>query len=337
MKKFISEIKKKKFIDFSFLNNQKKLFTWRISFLSTILVLFVIFFLISTLNDGYGFIANDSQKILNTTLLKTLAGLLCGYGLTCAGCAMQSVTKNELAGPTTLGFMPAATLGIMIYQIIQYPSIPLMIFFAFLFAAIIFLINYLSLKFQKEYNKGYKMILIGVIIGAFITTISSIITTYVPIANQTILPWIGTISTNLSWDYFKYCAPLIIIGILMITWKTKTFNIVENDKELANSLGVNYELTFWISGIGSILITVSSVVLIGSVTMIGIVIPHLVRMIFRTRNYKFIMPVSGILCATIIIFSLWINSKYTLGLNLFSTIISVPLFIYIISRRNKNV
>lgn len=336
MKNFIWEMKKRKFCDFSFLNNRKKLKLWRVIFFTILFILFVLMSLISLLNNGYRFIANDSQVILKVTLIKTLIGMICGFGLTTAGAAMQSVTKNDLAGPTTMGFMPAATLGIMIYQIIQFPSIPLMIFMAFVFALLVFLINYLSLRFQNDYGKGYKMILIGVIIGAFITTISSIITTYVPIINQTILPWIGTITTNISWENFIYCAPLILLGIVLITLKIKTLNVIENDKQLANCLGVNYELTFWVVGIGSILITVSSVILIGSVTMIGVVIPHLVRMLFRTKNYKIVIPVSGILSSTIIMFSLWINSLYTLGLNLFATAISTPLFLYIIFRRKKD-
>lgn len=330
-------LEKKKFSNCSFLKNRRNFIIWKRTILSLIIFLFITMTIISITNDGYKFITNDANSILNTTLLKTLVAIICGYGLTSAGCAMQSITKNDLAGPTTLGYMPAATLGIVVFDIIQIPSIPLKIFLSFCFAFISFLVTFLTLRFQKKNtNKSYKIILIGIIIGALLTTISSIITTYSPLISQTILPWIGTININISWDYFQYCAPLILIGILLIAYKTKTLNIIESGEVLSKSLGVNYELTFWIAGIGVILITVSSVVMIGSVTMLGIVLPHLIRMIFKTRNYKFIIPVSGILSALIIMFSLWINSKYTLGLNIFSAIASVPIFIYIVFRRNKN-
>lgn len=336
MERSLKQVKKTKFINANFFNNQTYLKKWRITIFIVLFISFLIVTLISFFNNGYKFVIDQPEIILKKTLIKTFIGIICGFGLTTAGCAMQSVTRNDLASPTTLGFMPAASLGIMIYEIIQIPSIIFMIFMAFIFALFIFVINYLSLKFQNDYSKGYKMILIGVISGAFITTISSIITTFVPIINQTILPWIGTINTNISWNTFIYCAPLALTGILMILIKIKTLNIIENDKLLAKSLGVNYELTFWIVGIGSILISISSVIMIGSVTMIGIVIPHLIRMLFKTKNYKIIIPISGMVSSTIIVFALWINTLYTLGLNIFAAIIATPLFLYIIFRRKKN-
>lgn len=335
MKKLLLNLKNKKFMNLNFLEDKKNLKIWRSVFVSILLIAFIIIFIISILNNGLRFVVGDAQIIINETLLKTLCGFICGFGLTTAGAAMQSVTRNELAGPTTLGFMPAALIGIMIYQVIPISSPALMIFLAFIFSFIIFMISYLAIRMQKKYNKNYKIILIGVIIGAFITTISSVIITYVPQINQNILPWIGTITTNISWTNFYYCAPLILIGILLISIKIKTLNLIESDKELAKSLGVNYELTFWMVGIGSILITVSSVILIGSITMIGIVIPHLMRMLFRTKRYEVIIPLSGLFASTIVMFALWINSLYTLGLNIFTSVISTPLFLYIIFRRNK--
>lgn len=321
---------------FNFLNDSKKLKIWRVSFLIFFIVIFLIMFFISLTNNGYRFLFDDKDSIINYTLLKTLIAILCGFGLTTAGCAMQGVTRNDIAGPTTMGFMPAATLGIMLYQITQKPSIPLMICFALIFSFLILLMNFFTLKIQKNNTKGYKMILTGVITGALITSVSSILTSLIPIINETVVPWIGTVTTNISWDNFVYCGPLILIGILLISIMSKNLNIIENDPALAKSLGLNAEKTFWVVGLGTVLITVSSVIMIGSITMIGIVIPHLVRMIFRTRNYKFIIPFSGVISSFIMLLSLWINSVYTLGLNLFAVAVSLPLFIYLVLFKKEN-
>ncbi len=314
----------------NFLKNTKKLKIWRISFLIFFTFIFLIMLFISITNNGYRFLFDDKSSIVSYTLLKTLIGILVGFGLTTAGCAMQGVTRNDISGPTTMGFMPAATLGIMVYQIIQKPSIPLMICFALVFSFLILILNFFTLKLQNNSRKDYKMILTGVIIGTLITTISSILTSLIPVINETIIPWIGTVSTNISWNNFIYCGPLILIGVLLITIISKNLNIIENDPSLAKSLGLNAEKTFWFAGLGTVLITVSSVIMVGSITMIGIVIPHLVRMIFRTRNYKFIIPFSGLISSFIMMLSLWINSLYTLGLNLFAVIVSLPLFIYLV-------
>ncbi len=331
-----NKISMKKFIDFSFLEDHKKLKIWRISFLGIFAFIFLLIFFFTLTNNGYRFLFNDANQILNDTFLKICVGLFCGFGLTTAGCAMQGVSRNDLAGPTTMGFMPAATLGIIVYQIIGVKSIPLMLVFSLLFALCVLVLNFFTLKSQKNNSRNYKMILSGVITGALLTTVSSILTSKFPLINQTIVPWIGSVTTNISWESFMYTAPLILIGIVMISLISKNLNIIENDPSLAKALGLNAEKTFWIAGTGTILITISSVYLIGSVSMIGIVMPHIVRMLFRTRDYRFLIPMSGVLSSTILILSIWINSVYTLGLNLFAVLISVPIFIYVIFKgKNK--
>ena len=87
-------------------------------------------------------------------------------------------------------------------------------------------------------------------------------------------------------------------------------------------------------GIASVLLTISAVNLVGSLVIIGIVIPHLTRMILGTKNYYMVTPVSGILTGTIIMIAMYINSIAGLGLNLYAVIISVPIFIYMIMKRN---
>lgn len=329
------KVQHKKFFDIHFLKNKTNLKIWRITFISIFAVLFVLITFFSIVSNGYRFIFNDKDYIISNTLLKTLIGLLCGFGLTAAGCAMQGVTRNDLAGPTTMGFMPASTLGIMVYQIVGISSIPLMLFFSFIFAFAILLLGYITLKTQKNNSRNYKMILVGVIVGALLTTISTIMTEEIPTIKQSIIPWIGTVTEHITWEAFYWTTPLILISIVMIGLISNNLNIIENDPSLAKSLGLNAEATFWIAGISSILITISSVYLIGSVALLGMVMPHIIRIIFRTRNYKFLIPVAGFTSATIMIFSLWINGIYTLGLNLFAVVVSVPVFLMVIFKRKN--
>ncbi len=330
------QIKQKSFSIKNFLNDSSNLKKWRIVFLVIFSVLFTVMLFFSIFHNTYRFIFDDKDYIISNTLLKTLIGLLCGFGLTAAGCAMQGVTRNELAGPTTMGFMPASTLGIMIYQVIGISSIPLMLTLSFVFAILVLGVAYIALKTQKNNSRNYKMILVGVIIGALLTTVAAIMTEEIPVIKQSIIPWIGTVSTNITWDSFYWTGPFILLGIIIIGLISKNLNIIESDPALATSLGLNVELTFWLAGISTVLITISSVYLIGSVALLGVVMPHIVRIIFRTRNYKFLIPVSGFISATIMIFALWINAKYTLGLNIFAVIISVPVFIFVVFKRKNN-
>ena len=93
----------------------------------------------------------------------------------------------------------------------------------------------------------------------------------------------------------------MILGGLLIILISKKLNIVVKVPFLAKSLGVKIDQIYWISGIASALITVSSVILVVSIAMLWIVIPHLIRKLFKTRNYLVDTPSSGLLWGTIII------------------------------------
>ncbi|MGL4647409.1 MAG: iron ABC transporter permease [Mycoplasmoidaceae bacterium] len=296
-----------------------------------ILLSFCTIILISFFHSGFRFEGINQNDLEN--VLRTLVGLSAGFSLAVSGAGMQAVTRNQLAGPTTLGFLPAATLGILIYYLIGYDSISLMIFMAFLFALIILGINFLATKFTKNDYKSHKVILMGIILGALVSSISIVITQLVPKLNQTIIPWIGQIGLDYNWEKASYALPIILIGTLIIILFSNKLNIVENDPYLAKSLGINIDLIYWITGLASLLITVSSVILIGSLAMIGIVIPHLIRMMFKTRDYKIITPMAGLFCSTVIIFALLINSRWNIGITFFTSILSAPIFIYLVLRK----
>ncbi|MGL4617034.1 MAG: iron ABC transporter permease [Mycoplasmoidaceae bacterium] len=313
----------------------KTLFNYKkIIFLTAIVVSFITVFFICLFNNGLSFIS--PKDILNETLLKTLVGFSAGFSLAASGAAMQSVTRNELAGPTTLGFLPAASFGIILYKIMDFPSIPLLILFAFVFALFILAVNFFVCKINKNDVKGYRVILIGVIIGALFSSVSIVLNTVIPKLNESLIPWLGQVSIDYNWEKASYTFPAMIIGVMIIMSISKKLNIVEKDPFLAKSLGINVDHIYWTSGIASVLITVSSVILVGSIAMIGIIVPHLIRMLFRTRNYSLITPLSGLLCGTITMVALMINSRWSVGPNLFATVLSAPVFVFLILRKEGN-
>lgn len=288
-------------------------------------------FLIFLFNNSYSFIA--SSEIYNQTLLKTLSSALCGFGISVAGAAMQGITRNDLAGPTTLGLLPAATLGVVIFQLFNLQGPYIIFLLAILFCFLVILTNFVFLKLSANKTNDFKPILLGLILGAGISSINIIVsTTNINVTDQ-INNWIGSTTLGMSYDRLVICGPAIIVGCVLIFSCYKKLNIIEEDINKAISFGINVKLTYWIISIGTILITVSSVMLVGAIVIIGIVMPHLIRMIFKTRNYLHVITFSGLLTSMLIMFSVWINTRYSIGLNLFAVIVSTPIFIYLLFRR----
>ncbi len=285
-------------------------------------------------------IFNNPEKIISKNLLPLCVGFISGVGLATAGSAMQGITRNSLAGPTTLGFLPVATLGIFVSQIFGLKRETYLVYLlAFVFSLPALLINYFGNNFKSS-NSNYKMILVGLIFGSLISSLNAILASKFTVINATVNLWLGSTNItyfngNFRWEKFLYSAPLIVFAFSIIMFNCKKINIVENDVNLAVNLGINLRMLYWIVGICSVILTVATVNLVGSTVIIGIVIPHLVRMMLHSKNYYYVIPVSSIVCGTLMMLGLYMNMLYSLGLNFYASVISAPIFIYLIMSGKK--
>ncbi|MEF9984781.1 MAG: iron chelate uptake ABC transporter family permease subunit [Malacoplasma sp.] len=325
---FINKFKNKKFAHLDLSRKNKN-----IILIGTILILFFILFFIFIFNNSYSFI--PASQVVDQTLLRVLVSVFAGFALSVAGASMQGITRNYLSGPTTLGLLPAVTLGSIVFQAFNLHGTYLIFIISILFSFVVMAINFISSKINYKDNNNFKPILVGLILGASISSVNIIIASTNSNINEQIISWLGSTTQGFSWDRFIYAGPLIIIGIFILLLMSSRLNIIEESPLLAKSLGINMNRTYWIVGIGTILVTSSSVLLIGSVVIIGIVMPHLTRIILKTRNYKLVTPISGLLSSIVIMFGMWINIRFTLGLNLFAVIVSLPVFLYMFLGNKK--
>lgn len=317
-----------------FIKSYKSMNFYRSICVLIFLLIFVGLYIFTLMFTGISFKTNPKDWIEYNTLLRTSSALLVGFGLAIAGCGMQGVTRNDLSGPTTLGLLPAATLGIIIAEAFKLKEIYYVFIFGFLISFVVIGINFISLKIKAYNTNNFKSVLIGLILGALLSSMSLIITTVFPYISQKVSFWIGsTSSNNYTWDRFIYSAPLIAIGCVMILIMQNKLNIIEKDISIALTLGINVKLVYWIVGIATILISISSVLLLGSIAIIGVVIPHICRMLLKTKDYRWIMPVSGLMSSTVLMFAVLMDVMFQFGISLFTVITFVPIFILIMFKK----
>lgn len=322
------KIRNKYFFNFTNTNS------YRFICLSIISILFVGLFFFTLIYTGITYETNPSNWIKYNTLLRTSSASIVGFGLSVAGCGMQGVTRNELSGPTTMGLLPAATFGILIAEAIGLKEVYWIFLFGIVMCFIVLLINFSTLKIKGYSTDNFKTILIGLILGALLTSAGIVLKSFFPSITETVVVWIGNVNfKNYTWERFSYAAPSILIGVLLISFVQNKLNIIEKDTALATSLGINIKSVYWVVGIASVLISISSILLLGSVVIIGIVIPHICRMLLRTRDYRWLIITSGLLTGLILNFATLMNVMFRLGITLFTVVIFVPIFILMIFRR----
>lgn len=337
MNKFSYMLKNKKFInDFQKIRKNKK---YKIAMTMLIFIFFLFIFLTLLFIYPYDYsitIFNNPNFLFDKNLLLLLVGLISGVALATAGCSMQAVTRNNLAGPTTLGFLPVATLGIFVAQIFNIKQQTYLIYLlSFVFSVPALIINFFANRNVVSSNGNYKIILVGIIFGALISSINAILASWFPAINANISIWIGGgeltyFLGNFRWEKFLYSFPIILLASVFVIFNSKKLNIIESDINLAINLGIKIKRIYWTIGLSSILLTIAAVNLVGSIVIIGTVIPHLARMLLQTKNYYQIIPTSSILTGTILMIALYVNNYYGMGVNLYASIISAPIFCYLI-------
>lgn len=221
--------------------------------------------------------AGDTEqiRILLISRLPRLLAILCtGVGMSIAGLIMQQLCMNKFVSPTTGATISSAQLGILVALLFM-PKSTLWgrAIFAFLFAV---LGTWIFVWFiQRISFKNIVMVpLIGMMFGNVIGGITSFLA-YKFEMTQALSTWlVGHFSLVLKGRYeiVYMVAPLVILAIIF----SNHFNIVGMGKDFSKNLGVPYNVILFLGLTITAMITASIVVVVGSISYIGLIIPNIV-------------------------------------------------------------
>lgn len=216
------------------------------------------------------------QLLLISRIPRLLAILCTGIGMSVAGLIMQKLCMNKFVSPTTGATLSSAQLGILIALLFM-PGSTLWSRAIFAFITAI-LGTWLFVYFiQKIQFKDVVMVpLVGIMFGNVIGGITSFLA-YKYEATQALSSWlVGHFSLVLRGRYeiVYLVVPLVIIAFLY----ANHFNIVGMGKDFSKNLGVNYNLVLFLGLSIAAMISASIVVVVGSISYIGLIVPNLVAM-----------------------------------------------------------
>lgn len=232
---------------------------------------------------------NVRTVIYNIRLPRVLLAALAGSGLAVSGAAFQSLFSNPLATPDTLGVATGASFGAALGIILGFGSIGIQMCAFIVGIACIGLVYFIS-KIKGE-RSMIMIILAGMVISSLFQAMVSLIK-YVADPQDT-LPqitfWLMGSLAGVGFDELIIGAPLIILGILIIfllRWKMNMLSLHEDESK---SLGVNVKIVRLFTIMSAALITASVVSICGNIGWVGLLIPHISRMIFGNNN-KSVIP-----------------------------------------------
>lgn len=217
------------------------------------------------------------MEILLISRLPRLLAILCtGVGMSVAGLIMQQLCSNKFVSPTTGATISSAQFGILLALVFM-PASTLWGRAIFSAGCAVLGTWIFVLFIQRIQFKDPVMVpLVGIMFGNVIGGITSFIA-YKYEMTQAISSWLtGSFSTVLRGRYeiVWLVVPLVVLAFVF----SNHFNIVGMGKDFSSNLGVNYNLLLFLGLTIAAMITASIVVIVGSISYIGLIVPNLVTM-----------------------------------------------------------
>ncbi|RCJ03131.1 FecCD family ABC transporter permease [Ureaplasma urealyticum] len=284
------------------------------------------------------FLDSSNIKYLNlqATFWASIASILSGISLAIAGCVTQALTRNPLADSSTLGIVQSSVFMIVIafsHNIISFGGLFGFAIVGGIIASIILLILVFATRNKLSY---VKITLAGLAIGVFFNTIayfvriqsakgSSINFKYVLGGSENIYP------THIDpFLTLWVSAVLILIGVIIAYVLAHKLTLLEIGDEKAKNLGSSIIIVKILAIVSTIFLISPTILLVGNIAFVGLFAPHIVRKVFGIRDYRHVMPLSGLFGAMITSLGL-ILYRETIYINssIWMSFIGAPVLAYL--------
>ena len=281
-----------------------------------------------------------SEKIImNIRAPRVLMALLTGSGLAISGVTFQGLFKNPMGDPFVLGVSSGAALGATIGLIfnLEKGNYILITLLAFGGAIVTLILVY---NVARVGNKMPIEILLlsGIAISFLCNSLISLIMILKKEAMDKIIYWtLGSLNTS-SYKQILLIAPIVVLGSLFIYRRYKDLNILSMGEEDAYSLGVEVEKVKKELIIISSLIVATLVSVTGIIGFVGLIIPHIARMIVGS-NHRELIPFSFILGALFLVvcdtISRTIIAPGELPVGAVTALLGAPYFMYLLWKKKR--
>ncbi|MDD2688798.1 MAG: iron ABC transporter permease [Candidatus Omnitrophica bacterium] len=305
--------------------------------LSIILFAMITFGLISgSVNiPFYQLLLKENQAIFHLRIFRILTALVAGSGLAVSGIALQAILRNSLAEPYLLGTSSGAGLG-AIAAIITGLSAMYLPLAAFLGALLSIFLVY-NLARQNNKIPEQSLILSGVIISV---AFSAIIVFFVSISSNEALHgltwWLWGSLQMYDFKLLSLVALIDIAGIAVIYIFSQDLNALSIGEEEAIHLGIDVERVKKIMILVTSLITASLVCICGIIGFVGLMVPHMMRLIVGP-NHKILIPTACLAAAIFMIFcdilSRVILPPFEIPIGVITALLGAPTFFFLLKRK----
>ena len=281
---------------------------------------------------------SDDQLVIRFSRLpRTLIGVLAGAALGLAGVLTQSLTRNALAEPGTLGVNAGAAVGVIIGLIATGgASIMVYVWFAFAGAALTSVLVHRLGRTGRSGVDPARLVLAGAALSVVLSALTrALILSADATVYESFRSWATGSLQGRGWESLPVVGTCLVVGLLISLALAGPLDSVSLGTDMATALGVNIRLTWTLANAAIVVLAGGATAACGPIAFIGLASPHIARAV-SGPNHRLLLPVSALLAAVLLLLADVIGRIVVfpgeIGAGVMTALVGSPFFLHLVRR-----
>lgn len=277
--------------------------------------------------------------VLKIRLLKAVTALFAGAALAASGLQMQTLFRNPLAGPYVLGVSAGAGLGVALFLL----GAPLLGVAGHSFvqslgiAGAAWLGSAIVLTIVMAVSRRIKDIMVILILGMmFGSGIGSVVEILQYLSSEAALKsfviWTMGSLGDVTGSRLALMVPVLVAGLVLSVAVVKPLNLLLLGENYARTMGLDVRRTRTLIFLSTVLLAGTVTAFCGPVGFIGLAVPHLARMLFRTADHRLLLPASMLAGAALLLLCDLLSKTLAFPINTVTALMGIPVVIVVVVR-----
>ena len=285
--------------------------------------------------------------VLEGRLPQAITAVLCGAALAASGLLLQTAFRNPLADPSIFGISSGAGLGVALTMLwmggsLSVGSLQIGGFVAVIIAAFVGAMTVMGiiLFFSTIVRNHVMLLIIGIMIGYLSSSAITLLNFFATDEGvKSFMVWGMGSFGGVSMKHMPWFASVTLLGIVGALALIKPLNALMLGDRYAENLGINIRRTRIALLLITGLLTAITTAFCGPIAFIGLAVPHIARMVFRTDNHRLLLPAT-LLCGSMVallcsLITFLPGEDGIIPLGAVTPLMGAPVIIYVIVKGNK--
>ena len=278
------------------------------------------------------------QIVYDIRLPRVLGAVFAGIAFAVAGALMQGVTRNPMADTGILGVNAGAAFVVALcFAFSSQLSYSYLMLFSFVGAAITTLLIVVLASFTPGGLNSLKLTVAGAVIAAMLHSLSTGIALYFGLSQDLAFWYAGGVS-GVTWEHLYLLMPIVLVIMIWSITMGRSISFLALGDETATNLGIRTTSVKVMAMIAAVILAGSSVAVAGSISFVGLVIPHIARRWIGV-DYRLVIPLSALLGAILLVWadfaSRMVSPPQEFAIGAMVALVGVPFFLYLARKEGR--